>query len=91
MELSLQQCLDGLIKVFYSYSGKEGDKYTMSKAELKLLLEEQMGDSIAANINSSSVDKFMHELDRNRDTEVDFKEFVYMVTILTIACHEFFR
>ncbi len=33
-----------LIETFHKYSGKEGDKTTLSKGELKELLNAQMGD-----------------------------------------------
>ncbi|XP_041648492.1 protein S100-A1-like [Cheilinus undulatus] len=88
MDPSLEQSMNGLMKVFQSHARKEGDKYKLNKAELKLLLEEQMGDSIAASKDPSVVDEFMLQLDQDRDGEVDFKEFAYTVVSLTVACHE---
>jgi len=32
----------------------------------------------------------MRDLDMNRDGQVDFQEFIHLVTALTIACNEFF-
>lgn len=36
------------------------------------------------------VEKIMGELDENKDDEVDFQEFVNLVSVLTVACNEFF-
>jgi Ca2+-binding EF-hand superfamily protein len=36
------------------------------------------------------VDKIMSDLDEDKDGEVDFKEFVVLVVVLTVACNEFF-
>lgn len=34
----------GLIEVFHSYSGKEGDKYKLNKGELRTLLQKELVD-----------------------------------------------
>ncbi|XP_041649795.1 protein S100-A1-like [Cheilinus undulatus] len=86
----LQECMEDLIKVFYSYSGKEGDKYKLSKAELRLLIKEELGDFLAASRDPTMVDKIMCDLDENKDGQVDFQEFVIMVATLTVACNDFF-
>lgn len=40
----LQQAMAMLISTFHKYSGKEGDKLTLSKGELKELLGTELGD-----------------------------------------------
>lgn len=40
----LQKGMALLISVFHKYSGKEGDKNTLTKGELKDLLNNEMGD-----------------------------------------------
>lgn len=41
---NLQKAMEDLIRVFYCYSGKEGDKYKLNKKELKNMLQEELGD-----------------------------------------------
>lgn len=40
----LQRAMEDMIKVFYCYSGKEGDKYKLNKSELKIMLQEELTD-----------------------------------------------
>lgn len=37
------------------------------------------------------VDKIMKDLDSNQDNEVEFNEFVVLVSALTVACNDFFE
>ncbi|KAM8869373.1 protein S100-A1 isoform 1-T2 [Spinachia spinachia] len=90
MTTQLQTAMEGLIAVFHSYSGKEGDKYKLSRGELKNLLQGELGDFLSASKDPCVVEKIMHDLDENQDGEVDFQEFVVLVAALTVACNEFF-
>lgn len=39
---TLEMAIGGLIQVFHSYSGKEGDKYKLNNGELKNLLQGEL-------------------------------------------------
>ncbi|KAM6910095.1 protein S100-A1 [Xenentodon cancila] len=90
MTANLQGVMEDLIKVFYRYSGKEGDKYKLNKKELKNMFQEEFAEALADPIESSMVDKIMSDLDANKDGEVDFQEFILLVAALTVACNDFF-
>ncbi|XP_064804400.1 protein S100-A1 [Oncorhynchus masou masou] len=90
MGSKLESAMEGLIRVFHSYSSKEGDKYKLSKVELKNLLQGELSDFLAASKDPMVVEKIMSDLDENKDGEVDFQEFVILVAALTVACNEFF-
>ncbi|KAM9724498.1 protein S100-A1 [Menidia menidia] len=90
MSANLQGAMEDLIKVFYSYSGKEGDKYKLNKKELKNMLQEELSDFLTGKNDSAVVEKILSDLDENKDGEVDFQEFVVLVAALTVACNEFF-
>uniref|UniRef100_A0A674DEX5 Protein S100 n=2 Tax=Salmo TaxID=8028 RepID=A0A674DEX5_SALTR len=86
----IQQAMSLLITSFHKYSGKEGDKLTLSKAELKELLQAELGEMLGKASDKSAVDRIFKDLDSNKDNTVDFKEYVTLVSCLTVMCNEFF-
>ncbi|XP_037532688.1 protein S100-A1 isoform X1 [Nematolebias whitei] len=86
----LQNAVEDMIKIFYSYSAKEGDKYKLNKKELKDLLEKELPAFFNGTNDSSLVEKLLLDLDDNKDGEVDFEEFVNLVAALAVASNEFF-
>ncbi|KAM4690326.1 protein S100-A1 [Rhinophrynus dorsalis] len=90
MSSQLEGAMQTLISVFHNYSAREGDKYKLSRRELKDLLQNELGEYLETQKDATSVDKIMKELDENGDGEVDFQEFVILVASLTVACNNFF-
>ncbi|XP_029370084.1 ictacalcin-like [Echeneis naucrates] len=86
----VQNAMTLLIKAFDKYSGKEGDKYTLSKAELKELLQNEFGEVLGKANDKVALDRIFKDLDTNKDNSVDFREFVSLVSCLTQMCHEYF-
>lgn len=76
----LMQAMALLQATFDKYAGKDGDKNTMSKAELSELLREEL----LQGGSKASADNFFSMLDGDKDGLVDFKEFVTFVTALTL-------
>lgn len=46
----LESAMNDLIEVFHQYSKKEGNKYTLTKAELKDLLEAEMASMLEVSV-----------------------------------------
>ncbi|KAJ8267804.1 hypothetical protein COCON_G00129760 [Conger conger] len=86
----LENAMQLMIQTFHKYSGKEGDKFTLSRAELRELLTEELGHYLGNAQDKEAVDKVMADLDANNDGEVDFTEFIILVGALTVACNDFF-
>ncbi|XP_034729510.1 protein S100-B-like [Etheostoma cragini] len=84
----LQSAVALLIKVFHSYSGKEGDKHKLNKAELKTLLKNELG---LKDDGSPEVQDIIKSLDADKDGEVDFQEYVIFVASLVMVMEEFFK
>ncbi|KAM4013834.1 protein S100-A1 isoform 1-T1 [Anomaloglossus baeobatrachus] len=90
MSSQLEGAMETLINVFHTYSAREGDKFKLSRRELKDLLQNELGEYLETQKDAGTVDKIMKELDENGDGEVDFQEFVILVASLTVACNTFF-
>ncbi|XP_023698981.1 protein S100-A1-like [Paramormyrops kingsleyae] len=87
---NLENAMQLMIQTFHKYSGNEGDKYTLSRAELKEMLTQELGNYLGNAQDKDAVEKVMNDLDANNDGEVDFTEFVILVGALTVACNDFF-
>ncbi|KAK3508489.1 hypothetical protein QTP70_030956 [Hemibagrus guttatus] len=87
---NLESAMQMLIKTFHKYSGKEGDKYTLSRGELRELLTEELGNYLGNAQDKDAVERVMSDLDSNNDGEVDFTEFIILMGALTVACNDFF-
>ncbi|XP_057219820.1 protein S100-Z [Malurus melanocephalus] len=91
MSTSLEDAMDILIRIFHHYSGKKGDRYKLSKGEFKELFTSELTDFLSDQKDPLLVNKIMNDLDSNKDSEVDFNEFVILVAALTVACKDFFE
>lgn len=68
------------------YSEKEGDKYTLTKNELKQLLNKEFGILRENSSNTDELDKLFSALDVNCDARVDFPEFSALVSTCFMLC-----
>ncbi|KAK9961253.1 hypothetical protein ABG768_009049 [Culter alburnus] len=86
----IQQGMALLIAAFHKYSGKEGDKHTLSKGELKDLLTAELGDIFGKCDDKAALDKIFKDLDADKDGVVDFKEYITLIACITMLCNDFF-
>ncbi|XP_040901172.1 ictacalcin-like [Toxotes jaculatrix] len=75
-----------LMATFDKYAGKEGDKTTLTKAELTELLHNEL--PVGGAPDKAAVESFFSDLDNDKDGVVDFKEYVTFVTALTVIFHK---
>ncbi|TDH14301.1 hypothetical protein EPR50_G00041280 [Perca flavescens] len=83
----LEEGMVTIIKVFHKYSGH---KCKLKKAELKELINNEMSEFIMKIHENETLDKLVADLDQNGDLEIDFKEFITLIAMVTSACSELF-
>ncbi|KAL8184598.1 UNVERIFIED_CONTAM: hypothetical protein K2H54_021533 [Gekko kuhli] len=86
MACPLDQALALLVAVFHKYSSKEGDKNTLNKKELSELIKKEL--TIGEHLNDAEIKGLMEDLDRNKDQEVNFQEYVTFLGALAMIYNE---
>ncbi|NXH18374.1 M126 protein, partial [Bucco capensis] len=84
----LEKAIDVIIDVFHQYSRREGDRDTLSKSELKLLIEKQLANYLKHVKNKATLDEIMNDLDVKKDAQLSFCEAMLLIIRVTIATHE---
>ncbi|KAL6099612.1 protein S100-A1-like [Spinachia spinachia] len=91
MPSELETAMESLIKVFHRYANKDGKCFTLSRRELRELMENELSTFLKSQKDPAAVDKIMKDLDSNCDGKVDFEEFVSLVVGLSIACEQCYQ
>ncbi|NXV85910.1 S10A4 protein, partial [Calonectris borealis] len=91
MACPLEQALAVMVSTFHKYSGKEGDKYKLSKQELKEMLTKELPSFSQRQTSEASLQQLMCHLDSNSDSEVDFQEYVTFLACMAMMCNDFFQ
>ncbi|XP_040395108.1 protein S100-A6 [Cygnus olor] len=86
MAAPLDQAIGLLVATFHKYSGKEGDKNTLSKGELKELIQKEL--TIGPKLKDAEIAGLMDDLDRNKDQEVNFQEYVTFLGALAMIYND---
>ncbi|NXK51098.1 M126 protein, partial [Chauna torquata] len=84
----LEKSIDVIIDVFHQYSRREGDKDTLTRRELKLLIEKQLANYLKHVKNQVSIDQIFKDLDGNKDEQLSFGEVMLLIIRVTVATHE---
>ncbi|XP_028640749.1 filaggrin-like [Grammomys surdaster] len=88
---TLLESVTTIIKIFVKYSNNENEDETLSKEELKELLEEELQAVLKNPHDQDTAEVFMQMLDVDHDDKLDFTEYLLMVLKLTQAYYEAFK
>ncbi|XP_010722197.1 cornulin-like [Meleagris gallopavo] len=83
----LQENINGIITTFYTYASSDGDCSTLSRGELRQLIEQEFEDVIMDARDPRTVEKVLLFLDEDSSGKVDFSEFLNLVFRVAKACH----
>ncbi|KAM9827626.1 protein S100-P-like [Neosynchiropus ocellatus] len=72
-----------LMKVFDKYASEQGSPNTLNKAEVKNLLTAELPGLDKAMECKDVAASLIKDLDINKDQEIDFTEFMVLVTALS--------
>nr|XP_035979555.1 protein S100-A6-like [Halichoerus grypus] len=86
MACPLDQAIGLLVAIFHKYPGREGDKNTLSKKELKELIQKEL--TIGAKLQDADIAKLMDYLYRNKDQVVNFQEYVTFLGALALIYND---
>ncbi|XP_037355358.1 protein S100-A12-like [Talpa occidentalis] len=84
----LEDYLEGIINIYHQYSVRVGNFDTLSKSELKRLITKELTNTLKSTKDQPFIDKIFKELDADGDGQVDFKEFVKLVTEVLVSAHD---
>ncbi|KAM3857836.1 protein S100-P-like [Diretmus argenteus] len=79
--------MGSLMAIFESYAKGDGDNKTLSKSELKSMMEKELPELMKTAKNPEEVNKILGSLDAGGDSLVDFHEFMAFVCAMTCACY----
>ncbi|MBN3302386.1 protein S100-A1 [Amia ocellicauda] len=80
--------IKSMLDVFTRYASRDGDPNSLSKPELKELLEKELTGFLDPK-DPSQVDQVLKGLDQDKSGTVDFQEYVTMVAVLACMCRDF--
>ncbi|XP_019378613.1 PREDICTED: protein MRP-126-like [Gavialis gangeticus] len=87
-QTELEKSIEKIIDVFHSYSVRVGHFDTLTKMELKLLIQKQLPNYMNNQLKPGQIDALFKDLDKNKDQQLSFGEFMMLITKVTIATHE---
>ncbi|XP_074118207.1 protein S100-A6 [Sminthopsis crassicaudata] len=85
----LDEAICSIIAIFHKYSSREGDKSTLSKKELKELIQEEL--CLGAKIEDEEISELMKGLDQDKDQEVNFQEFLAFLGTLALLYNDLLK
>uniref|UniRef100_A0A8P4G2J3 EF-hand domain-containing protein n=1 Tax=Dicentrarchus labrax TaxID=13489 RepID=A0A8P4G2J3_DICLA len=90
MSGKLESAMSSLVELFECYALKDGDRLHLSRREMSNMFHEELGDLIKRSKDPQKTAEILTNMDQNLDGQVDFEEFISMVTKFTMCSFDYF-
>ncbi|XP_038239226.1 protein S100-A12-like [Dermochelys coriacea] len=84
----LEKAIETIINIFHQYSVRHGHFDTLTMGELRQLIDRHLVNFLKKQKDQTTIDSLFRELDKNKDQQLSFGEFMVLITRVTIATHE---
>ncbi|XP_019333835.1 cornulin [Alligator mississippiensis] len=84
----LQGNIEGIVSAFNAYAKEDGGCITLSKGELRQLIQQEFADVLVKPHDLQTIDQVLQRLDVEREDRIDFDEFLVLVFQVAKACHK---
>ncbi|XP_019412320.1 PREDICTED: cornulin-like [Crocodylus porosus] len=84
----LQGNIEGIISAFNAYAKEDGGCITLSKGELRQLIQQEFPDVLVKPHDLQTIDQVLQHLDAESEDRIDFDEFLVLVFQVAKACHK---
>ncbi|TNN02616.1 hypothetical protein fugu_010103 [Takifugu bimaculatus] len=79
----LEAVITNMVDIFMEYADDQGHKRKLCKEELQAMLQKEIESAdLKAKINGDDIEEAMKMLDKNKDDEINFREFCRCVGML---------
>ncbi|MGH0150409.1 UNVERIFIED_CONTAM: hypothetical protein FKN15_053430 [Acipenser sinensis] len=85
---ALEGSLKTMIEVFHFYATKQGDPHSLNKGEFHALVSTELANVLADQSDRDKVNTLLSSLDADKNGEVDFEEYMSMLSSLAIKCNQ---
>ncbi|CAG6015378.1 unnamed protein product [Menidia menidia] len=81
----MEQAIQNVVDLFSEYADGDGK---LNREELEKLVEKEIQNpELKAKLSAGDLDEAMGRMDRNRDGEIDFKEFMKCLSFVALRCY----
>ncbi|XP_078061017.1 protein S100-Z-like [Mustelus asterias] len=87
----LETSMKSMMLVFHKYAGTDENqsKLTLSRNEAKQLLVKELSNFMKTPTDPKAMKDILDSMDIDGNQEMDFQEFIVMVSSITILCNDY--
>ncbi|XP_037670217.1 protein S100-A12 [Choloepus didactylus] len=84
----LEDHLEGIVNIFHQYSVRVGHFDTLTKGELKKMIQKELPNIIKNTKDQATIDKIFQDLDTDQDGQITFNEILPLLVSMLMTVHK---